>query len=305
MADRKPLILYNGKTRETEPDEFIIADSISSGLEVSVLKSVNKFMTDVKKITFVGSNLTVSENITNQADIILSTTNSWGCLLESAPRIFTGSSQKEVTIEDFYLRLPDGAHLKNIDQIKLDISNSDHRYLSVPEQSDTWYYIYVTDDFSSYPAFGFFDTVPPNELGEHSVINARFIGSVFNNNNLDFLRFDKSNNIVHLTEDKSVVQILSSGLESSFSYQDIKKYVPKTAGSVIINNNLSSGYLDIFETFGGRNSNLNDIYDNQMIIPLDGNFQLGCRYSGSQGTETLYFYGYIENIFIVKTDVIY
>lgn len=299
MVTRKPLSNNNGLIEEIGSTDYILVDPISGTSKTGInIINLGNAISDVEKLKFKGSSVSVAENTTGQADIDIDIDNAYGSAYEITPRVYTGSSQNEINIDSFYLILPDGTHFSSTSIITIDIEDSGDRASGVSESSETWYYIYVTND-NDFSNKAFFDTNPPNDSWEHDTLNARYICPVFNNSSSNFWRFEKLDDYIHFLEDQSVLQIWNQTLNSSFSYHDIKKYIPDTVYILLLYAFMSNGNSSILSSLGSKNTVHYGVDYNryhQLLMILDHNQQLSGNRVTSDGVLNLYLNGFIENL---------
>ena len=292
MVDKKPLVNDSGELKEVPTADFVDAGT-GTGIDVSLLTESQ--MSDVLKFNFTSNNVTVSDGGGGQANININPTNGFGGCFEQAPYLDTEASQSTVKIYPYYLQLPDNRHIKNLGITTLDITVSTDRKTGVVEAVDTWYYIYITDDFETFPNFAFFDTLPPNLFGNHQSLNARYIGCVLNNASSNFYRFKKYRNIVSILENIAELRLFNLQNLGTRKYRDIKKYVPRHVRTMLFGIYDSLAYSK-FYGHGCECGSINSrIAPEPIVYQLDANRNLCCENTNALST-TLYWFGFIDDI---------
>ena len=175
------------------------------------------------------------------------------------------------------------------------LNSGDILTVTIEELSDKWYYLYVTNDIN-YKNFAFFSIRKPDAFGNHPSINARYVGTVYNDGSSNLRRFRKTESHITYLENTTQLTVLNGNVTTTYEGIDTKKWLPPTAQTLLLHEYANGTGDKTIKALGTENVEFKadrGLFTHR--IHNDACQSFGIQ-SNSAGDMRLYAFGYIEDI---------
>jgi len=297
MTSRRAIILKDGNYEEISDTDNLV-QVVSSGLTV---KNSSTTVNNVDTINIKGIKGKVEDHLDSNKGIItfLAAGASTG-YNHVNPYIRSNDTtpNDKVDINPWQVMLPDKTIQKQSSSVTIDVSLSGDREGTQTRDSNTWYYIYVTDE-TGYSNKAFFSKTKPGYRGFHPTLNAKFIGSCFLDGS-SYIRHFFKHGLRTMYKDRLTAWTGNpgTGLYNYTMTNDIPPITNSYIGHVY---HATSGYYgrvyepDYATTARNWFTQGTYVYNFANIVTRTENNRV--TYLSCSGSQTVYFYvcGYLED----------